>query len=157
MRVLRSLAILSALFFSRSATHQSDARSAFVGTWRLVLFEQDSAGALLRRGAHPTGYLYYDASGHMAAQIQPERQRASWAQTVAPTAEQALDAATGYIAYFGTYSVNEQSRIVTHHREGALNLDVVDYSRRYEFQGNDRLVLLPVGRPGVRLVWERVR
>src|SRR5205085_2958224 len=108
MRVLHFVAILPTLFVSASASHQSEAKSAFVGTWRLMLFEQDSAGALLRRGAHPTGYLYYDASGHMAAQIQPERKRASWPHTMAPTAEQALDAATGYIAYFGTYTVNEE-------------------------------------------------
>ena len=73
------------------------------------------------------------------------------------TAEQALDVVTGYAAYFGTYSVNEKAQTVTHHREGALNLDVVDYVRRYEFDGNGRLILVPVERPGNRLVWERVK
>ena len=129
----------------------------FVGTWRLVSFQGDSFSQRLKRGAHPTGYLYYDATGHMAAQIQPDRKRASWSQTQLPTPEQALDAVTGYAAYFGTFTVDEHAHTVTHHREGALNLDFVDYVRRYEFAGADRLILVPVDRPGNRLVWDRVR
>jgi hypothetical protein len=134
---------------------QSDAQK-FVGTWRLVSIQADSLAALARSGNHPTGYIYYDATGHMAAQIQPDRQRPSWTPRKPPTAEQARQAVTGYTAYFGTYTVDPVKRTVTHHREGALNLDVVDYVRRYEFLAGDRIALMPVDRPGLRLVWERV-
>jgi hypothetical protein len=99
----------------------------------------------------------YDATGNMAVQIQPDRRRPSWPQKQLPTAQQALDAVNGYAAYFGTYIVNEKDHTVTHHREGALNFDFVDYVRKYEFQGSDRLVLLPVDRLENRLVWERVK
>lgn len=135
---------------------QSDAQK-FVGTWRLVSIQADSLGALARSGNHPTGYIYYDATGHMAAQIQPDRQRPSWTPRKPPTPEQAREAVTGYTAYFGTYKVDPATRTVTHHREGALNLDVVDYVRRYEFLAGDRIALMPVDRPGLRLVWERVK
>lgn len=129
--------------------------SRFVGTWRLATLQGDSA-SLQNRGPRPTGVIYYDAAGHMAVQIQPDRRRPSW-QTRLPTPQEAFDALRGYTAYFGTYTVDEKARTVTHHREGALNLDVVRYVRRFEFDGDDRLILMPVDRPDIRLVWERIK
>ena len=139
---------------SLSAQTPTDA-GRFVGTWRLVSIDGDSA-TQRRFGPRPTGLIIYDATNHMAAQIQPDRPRPSWSASRPPTAEQALDAITGYTAYFGTYAVDERARTVTHRREGALNFDVRDYVRRYEFLGAKRLALTLVDRPGVRLVWERV-
>ena len=135
---------------------QTDAQK-FIGTWRLISIETDTLGRLARRGANPTGYIYYDATGHMAAQIQPDRKRPSWGSGKTPSGEEALEAVTGYVAYFGTFKVDPAARTVTHHREGALNFDVVDYVRRYEFLAGDQIALMPVDRPGYRLVWERVR
>ena len=97
----------------------------------------------------------YDGTGHMAVQIQPDRKRPSWSGR-AGTPDELADAARGYTAYFGTWTVDEKARTVTHHREGALNLDVVDYVRNYTFNG-DRLTLAPVDRPGLSLLWERVK
>ena len=37
-----------------------------------------------------------------------------------PTPEEALDALDDYIAYFGTYSIDEHARTVTHHRLGSV-------------------------------------
>src|ERR1700694_3260160 len=74
-------------------------RARFVGTWRLASFESDSQMMALR-GRRPTGILFYDATGHMAVQMQPEQPRPSWPVTQLPTAEQALGAAAGYAAYF---------------------------------------------------------
>lgn len=130
------------------------AKAQFIGTWRLVSIQGDSA-SMLNRGSRPTGYIYYDATGHMGVQIQPDRKRPSW-QSRTPTPDQVYEAARGYTAYFGTWSLDEKAGTVTHHREGAINLDVVDYVRRYSFNGN-RLSLAPVDRPGLVLVWERVR
>jgi hypothetical protein len=141
---------------SRIDAQQSDAQK-FVGTWRLVSIEADSLSPAARRGAKPTGYIYYDATGHMAAQIQPDRKRPSWAANHKLTGEEALEAITGYTAYFGTWRLDTAAQTVTHHREGALNFDVVDYVRRYKFMSADRIALMPVDRPGLRLVWERVK
>jgi hypothetical protein len=136
---------------------QQDDAQKFIGTWRLISIETDTLGRLARSGANPTGYIYYDATGHMAAQIQPDRKRPSWRPGKMPSGEEAIEALTGYTAYFGTYKVDPVARTVTHHREGALNFDVVDYVRRYEFIAGDRIALMPVDRPGLRLVWERVK
>ena len=159
MRQLFALSAALSMTFASTTTAQSTGRSdasRLVGTWRLVSFQSDSA-TMAWRGPKPTGLIIYDATGHMAAQIQPDRRRASWPTRTLPTPQQALDAVTGYTAYFGTYVVDEQAHTVTHRRQGALNLDVVDYVRRYQFDGPDRIILLPLERPENRLVWERVK
>jgi hypothetical protein len=116
----------------------------FVGTWRLVSNAQ-------------TGIMIYDSLGNMAAQVMPNRERRKYAAGE-PTPEEAKDAITGYLAYFGTYSVDEQARIITHHRKGNINPGQVgdDVVRTYVFESNDRLVLTPAGSTN-KIVWERAR
>ena len=99
----------------------------FFGTWRLVSNTQ-------------TGMMIYDSLGNMAAQVMPNRARRKYA-AAEPTPEEAKDAITGYLAYFGTYSVDEQARTITHHRKGNINPGQVDDDvvRTYVFESNDRL------------------
>jgi hypothetical protein len=137
-------------------TQQSSAASRFVGTWRLVSYEAN--GKIdPNRGPNPKGLIYYDATGHMAAQIAPDRPRPSWPQNQVPPAEQAREAVIGYTAYFGTYTIDEGAKTVTHRRQGALNFNAVDYVRRYEFAPDGRLVLTPLENPKNRITWERIR
>ena len=116
----------------------------FVGTWRLV-------------SSATTGMMIYDSLGNMAAQVMPNRVRRKYA-AVEPTPEEAKDAIAGYLAYFGTYTVDEQTRIVTHHRNANINPNQVgdDVIRSYVFESNDRLVLTPAGSAN-KIVWERAR
>jgi Lipocalin-like domain len=116
----------------------------FFGTWRLVSETQ-------------TGMMIYDSLGNMAAQVMPNRVRRKYA-AAEPTPEEAKDAITGYLAYFGTYSVDEQTHIVTHHRKGNINPGGLgdDVVRAYVFESNDRLVLTPAGSTN-KIVWERAR
>lgn len=132
---------------------QGDA-ARLVGTWRLVSI----AGDRLRpyRGQRPQGMLVYDATGHMAVQITPDRPRAAYAGRL-PTSSEAMDALLGYTAYFGTYEVNEHERTVTHHREGNINPGKVDsVVRRYEFLADDGIVLRP-RESGSAYTWRRVK
>jgi hypothetical protein len=107
------------------------------------------------RGPHPTGLLYYDVTGHMAAQIMPDRVRPKYQGE--PTPEEAKAALTGYTAYFGTYTVDESSRRVAHHSTGNLSASGlgIPVVRQYEFLSDDRLVLRPVENPD-ELIWERL-
>ena len=116
----------------------------FVGTWRLVSETQ-------------TGIMIYDSLGNMAAQVMPNRMRRKYA-AVEPTPEEAKDAIIGYLAYFGTYSIDEKAHIVTHHRTGNINPGQVgdDVVRTYVFESPDRLVLTPAGGTN-KIVWERAR
>lgn len=141
--------------FSPPAENGEDAKR-FVGTWKLVSIEAAESSAL--REGHPIGLIYYDAAGNMAVQIMPDRDRPKWKQGESPTPEQAKEAITGYVAYFGTYTVDEKARTVSHHRKGTINAGGVgvDLVRRYELTG-DRLILTPVDTPSTHLTWERVR
>src|SRR5678815_4881607 len=116
----------------------------FFGTWRLV-------------SETTTGMMIYDRLGNMAAQVMPNRVRRKYA-AAEPTPEEAKDAITGYLAYFGTYTVDEQARTITHHRKGSINPGQVgdEVVRGYVFESNDRLVLTPAGSTH-KIVWELAR
>jgi len=134
---------------------QGEAGKRIVGLWRLVAM---TAGGQLnpQRGEHATGMILYDATGHMAVQIMPDRPRKPWAGAQ-PTAEEALDTVTGYSAYFGTYRVDEQAHTVTHIRQGGIQPGPLpDLVRRIEFAGTNRLTLRPVT-TNSETVWERIR
>ena len=74
----------------------------------------------------PRGVLIYDAYGHVAAQLSrpgrtvdilgEECRKAMEVKGTSDTAQTIL----GYDAYFGTYTVDENQGIVTHHLESAL-------------------------------------
>jgi hypothetical protein len=136
-------------------TGGDDARR-FVGTWRLVSFTQGNGSVIPERGPHPTGLIHYDATGHMAAQIMPDRLRAAYAGPL-PTPVEAQGAVVGYTAYFGTYTVDARARTVTHHREGnVIPSAPAEVVRRYEFLTDDR-VAFTAAENSTRLIWERVR
>lgn len=134
---------------------QAELRKAFIGTWRLISIEGGTTQA--SRGARPTGLIYYDAHGYMAAQIMPDRPRPTWSGT--PTPQQALEALRGYTAYFGTYTIDEMAGTVTHHRQGMLDGGERDFVRSYEFGPGERLILTPVGNAAtpLHLTWERIK
>jgi len=138
---------------------QGDAAKRIVGLWRLVAM---TAGGQVNpeRGERATGMIVYDQHGLMNVQIMPDRPRPKW--TGAPTPEQALEALSTYTAYWGTYIVDEAKGTVTHHRQGMLDGDIVDYVRRFELADNgNRIILTTVSggttNPSIRLTWERVR
>jgi len=95
-----------------------------VGTWRLVRFEDtDAEGKVTKAfGEKPRGYLVYDSTGHVSIQITrdaPQKPFASGSDGTGTDAEvrQAYD---GYVAYFGTYRVDPEKRLLTHVVEGSL-------------------------------------
>lgn len=134
---------------------QAELRKPLIGTWRLVSIEGGATPG--NRGTKPTGLIVYDAHGYMAAQIMPDRPRPKWTGT--PTPEQMAEAFRGYTAYFGTYTIDEKAKTVTHHRQGMLDGGAVDFVRTFEFASGDRIILTPVGATGPRthLTWERVK
>ena len=106
------------------------------------------------RGAEPKGIIYYDPSGAMAAQIAPDR-RVPMAGPQ-PTADEAKASLADYVAYFGTYTIDERAGTITHHRQASVQPgELTDYVRNYEFAG-DRLILRPVGTKQ-EVVWERFK
>jgi lipocalin-like protein len=139
---------------------QRDTAKRFVGTWRLVSVVGGTPQAAANRGSHSTGVIFYDGFGNMAAQIMPDRVRPKYANPQ-PTPDEAKAAITGYTAYFGTYTIDEKARTVTHHRKGNINPGGLDDGvRHYEFAPGDRLILTPDVKPPTpetHLTWERMK
>ena len=129
---------------SGQTARASDDAKRFIGTWRLV-------------SATSTGLMYYDALGNMAAQVMPNRSRPTYAG-VQPTPEEAKEAITGYLAYFGTYTVDESVRTITHHRKANVNPGQIgdDVVRAYVFGAGDRVILTPTGATN-QIIWERAK
>ena len=125
------------------------------GTWEL-LSRIDTNDAGERRvdpslGDDPIALLIYDRAGHFAAQFM-KRDRSVIVETdAAPAAQNNSRARGGYDAYFGTYTVDGEKRVVTHHVEGSLAPDFTgtDQSRPFKLEG-DRLEI------GDGKTWRRV-
>ena len=150
---MRTMAMLVLLSLAAASDANAQGAKQLVGTWRLVDINN---GTDPNRGPRPIGLIYYDAHGNMAAQIMPDRPRAKYAATQ-PTPDEAKAAITGYTAYFGTYTVDEGARTVTHRRKANLNPGGIDtVVRRYEFVTPDRIILRPVENQN-QLTWERVK
>jgi hypothetical protein len=144
---------LSVVTEARSQPVQGEAAQRLVGTWRYVGTWIDGKPRP-NRGANPKGYIFYAASGEMAAQIAPDRVNPMAGAT--PTAEEAKAALADYVAYFGTWSLDERAGTVTHRRLASVQPGpLTDYVRTYEFKGN-RLILRPVGTTQ-EVVWERMK
>jgi hypothetical protein len=115
-----------------------------IGTWRLVEFADLGKDGKwqYRFGETPRGYFVYDATGHVHIQIMkvpplapfPE---ANVAEGKPPSAEHGLAAYTAYVAYFGTYTVDEKKHVVTHHVEGSLAPEFTgtDQPRPFKLEG----------------------
>ncbi|UCG87960.1 MAG: lipocalin-like domain-containing protein [Gemmatimonadota bacterium] len=150
--------VISASLPADGAEQEED----FVGTWGLERIEQrNDAGqwtqSSSRLGPPTVGYLMYDSGGNMAVQIM-RGDRPRFASDVADevTSDEAKPALQGYVAYFGTYSVDEDEGSVTHHRIGNIvpNLVGVDAKRFYMLQDERLTLTIPSG--DVRLIWRRL-
>jgi hypothetical protein len=139
---------------------------SFAGTWQLVSYEsRDSAGKFeYPWGKDAIGRLAYDARNNMAAQIM-RRGRAPFASQDlhGGTDAEVRAAFDGFIAYWGTYTIDPVKRTVTHHVLGASYPNWVggDQVRDYKSDGPRLVLSTPPIRIGGRLltsvlVWERV-
>jgi hypothetical protein len=131
---------------------EANAAEKLRGAWRYVGTRIN--GGSWDRGANPKGMIYYGPHGEMAVQIAPDVKRTRVGAVMTP--QEAFTAIRDYIAYFGTYTVDERAGTVTHHRADSLQPgDSGDLVRRYEFIG-DRLVLRAPNST-LEVTWERIK
>jgi hypothetical protein len=136
-----------------------------VGTWKLVLLEFRSNGQVVYPvGRDAAGLLMYDRSGWMSQQLmRPGRPAFASGDQLSGSPEEVRTALEGYLAYGGTYTVNEAHEVVTHHVTTCLfpNWVGTDQKRYYKRSG-DRLIIstptvLVAGHPmDVMLIWDRI-
>jgi hypothetical protein len=130
----------------------NEAANKLLGAWRYVGTRLN--GSVWDRGANPKGMIYYGPHGEMAVQIAPDVKRLRAGAMMTP--QEAFTAVKDYIAYFGTYTVDEAAGTVTHHRQDSLQPgDSGELVRRYELNG-DRLVLRAPNST-LEVTWERIK
>lgn len=160
---LAALCVLALMQGSATRTH-AQAGNPFVGTWKLISIESRAAdGSVVPPpnpvgGVNPTGMVMYDAAGHVSLQIMPSGRPAALNTLQPLTPEQAKEALFGYVAYYGTYTLDQQARVMHIHFDGAINPSMVGTNgdRFYEFNGN-RMTFRAGTTSTTRLTWERVR
>ena len=130
----------------------------FIGAWRLVSFEEETAAGeiVYPYGKNPIGLLIYDSSGRMSVQIM-RRDREAFSATEWETtpAEEIKEAVQGFTAFFGPFEVDAANNTVVHRVEGHVLPGSVGKTLRREFEfAGDLLILKPS--PNRRVIWERV-
>jgi hypothetical protein len=134
-------------------------RERIVGVWKLISFERKASegGDIVQAyGPNPLGRIVYDKAGRISAILmRPDRKPVRSIQEA--SLEDLRQMQTGFVAYFGTYTVDEAAKTVYHHVKAAFNpaWPGTDLKRRYEISGN-RLTLLTTGGNGDgTLIWDR--
>lgn len=139
----------------------SEVVQKLVGNWNLLSYiTENPDGSRGKPYADAVGRLSYDELGNMAGQVmRPGR------LDVAPGewgAQQVRSAYAGYIAYFGTYEVNDAGDTVVHHVQGALNPGWVGgrQVRRLRFDGELLILSTDVAKAGAMvrhtLTWKKL-
>jgi hypothetical protein len=132
-----------------------------IGVWRLVSFETRGPSDTVRQpfGPDAAGILIYTESGHMSGQLMRRGRPVFFSSTITGGSDVEIStAARGYVAYAGTYSVDEDESVVIHHVTLSLfpNLVGSDQRRLVTFDGEHLLLATPPenGRTMI-LRWER--
>ncbi|MGD9904820.1 MAG: lipocalin-like domain-containing protein [Vicinamibacterales bacterium] len=143
-------------------TAQPPLRDQLVGHWRLVGTEQVREGdaPVSTMGEAPLGLITYTPDGHMLAQLGPAARPTVRAADA--TADQVKTLLSTQTSYFGTFTVDERARTVTHHRDGSQVPGERDFVRTIDLQGTRLVLTTPTtvvdGRKRfARITWERVR
>lgn len=118
-------------------------KEQIVGTWRLISAEDrsspDDPWVPYTFGNPPSGYFIYDATGHASIQIMTTPPQ-KIATPDSPTPTEALAIFNNYIAYYGTYTIDETN--LTVQVEGAWDPSQVGSSqpRPYELLGDTLII-----------------
>jgi hypothetical protein len=147
---------------------ESDIRlsTALPGTWQLVSrFDVTASGERWIEpslGEDPVALLIYDRAGHFAAQFM-KRDRSSIPSETATVGMNNTRAMDGYDAYFGTYTIDDQTHSVTQRLLGSLSRENVGsvLTRQMHVRGDELVIRVQTsaadGVPITRtLTWRRV-
>ena len=165
--VLAAVLLLGAGAFGQAQTAKSNpALKPFVGTWRLVSSVEvlpDGSSRPYGFGPHAQGYLMYDATGHMCAQvIDPDRPK--WVDPEHPTPQEVKTSFEGFGGYCGTYTVDEKKHTAAHIPEVGLDPNDAGHPKPRDYRFEDgRLIYSGAekqesgGESHWTMIWERVK
>ncbi len=145
-----------------TVTPEPEPVNPLAGAWHLTSWHLENASGEVFEpfGPNPIGLIVYDELGNMSAHVGMANRPPFASDNIGEAA--ASEAAQGfqtYIAYFGTYEVDEAEGVVRHSVMGSTfpNWQGTVQVRYYELEG-DKLTLVsePMAGDVVQtLVWER--
>ena len=158
----RELVSLMGLSAGNFALAQPGVRGSLIGVWTLescvrTLADGDKEHPF---GEKPVGRIEYDKDGRMFALLMRPGRRSTMAPGLeldAASVGEIREAVTGFVAYFGSYEVDNGSQTVTHHVEASLEPSWVGTSLKRRFRWEGALLVLTRAVPGMtdELVWKR--
>jgi hypothetical protein len=101
---------------------QKSLKDQLVGTWLAVSWEQDvqNGPRFQRYGANPKGGYTFDVGGRFfSVYARPDLPQIASKNPSTPTPEEAKAIVSGAIGLFGTYTVDEASKLITLHVEAS--------------------------------------
>jgi hypothetical protein len=160
------VAVIALPWLASAQTDQAKSiQQQLLGTWKLVSYvrEEIPSGAKSDvMGAHPSGYINYDRDGRMIVLIVGSDRKKPVGPVATPEEAKAL--IRSMLAYAGTYTVDSETKTVTHHIDVSWDQSRTGESqlRTYKLDA-DRLTLTTPpsndpanGKKTVRtLIWER--
>ena len=160
-RGFRLAVLLCVAALSVGAQARDDAsrvRQQLVGSYKLISFVNYDQNGVATRSPFTIGQISYDAAGRMSAQLMREGR----ARLTTPQSSEVERAAaySGFISYFGHYTIDVDKRAVTHHVEGGMSPNMVgaELVRYFEFSPDGKSLFLSVksgDRVTGRLQWDR--
>jgi Lipocalin-like domain len=157
----RRAAVLCNPIADAARAADTDDRGPFIGSWKLISYELTfTSGAVLKPfGDRPTGLILYQKDGHMSAQLM-SAEAAPFADSdpLQATNDEAGGAWRGYIGYWGTFSVDTEKGVVTHHIEGGWFPNWIGKNQIRSFRFSDGELILEAHSPEwhARLAWRRI-
>lgn len=160
-----SVVLLAQLGLAQSGSPAPTVEQLY-GTWQLVSVEGTVTGQAkpaLPYGAHPVGFLMYQADGHMCAQLTNE-DAAPWKDAAKATDAQKIAYYESFIAYCGTFKLDAQNSTVYHYPTVAWSPSYLGSTqpRPFRLQGDKLIITATKGLPDPKmeklvLVWQRAK
>ncbi len=142
-------------------------KEQFVGSWKLISseFRRSDGKVSYPLGKDIMGLIMYDPNGYVSAQmLNPDRPTFMFGDQLKGTPEEIKAAFEGYVAYYGTYEVNEKEHTITANVEGSVfpNWEGGTQKRFYEFSGDQLTLSTPPMKMGGEtitgvLTWKRAK
>ncbi|MFC5650530.1 lipocalin-like domain-containing protein [Paenibacillus solisilvae] len=138
-------------------------QNPFIGTWRLISYEERTADGKVYypTGPDATGYIMYNADGFMSVAIMAANRHNFASGDPAKGTPEELAAAAAYLSYAGKYEVMDN--LVIHHVEISFFPNLAGNTRERTAEFNENILILsspPYEVNGVMqtsvITWKRV-
>lgn len=139
-------------------------KNKFIGTWKLLKVERKfKKQIILPFGENPEGILIYTES-YMSAQLGNSDRKNFISEDYRMGSDKEINNAfNSYIAYYGTYEIDEDSQIIYHKVQQSLFPNWVGTKQKRFYKFKENLLILSALDPDyiltgsqTSLTWERV-